>query len=84
MIKLVAHGPPRNIIDAYTTIGWPTLCAEVLKLRVESRKAAPAEVPLEGGLVESRLQSAYSAQKSAKLVGKNMGAAGFEPATPTV
>lgn len=35
LLKLVTHGPPqREGIDAYVTIGWGALCAEVAKLKV--------------------------------------------------
>jgi integrase len=60
LIRLVTHGPEGDIIDVYSEISWPSLCAEVAKLRVElppgpgsedalfvARKSAK---PLAGGL----------------------------------
>jgi len=38
LLKLCTHGPPRREgIDAYITIGWEPLCAEVARLKVSRR-----------------------------------------------
>ena len=34
ILKAVTHGPSAAIMDLYTTLSWPTLCAEVAKLRI--------------------------------------------------
>jgi hypothetical protein len=44
LLRYCTHGPPRREgIDAYVTIGWAALCAEVLKFKIER--------PPQGGLV---------------------------------
>lgn len=79
LVKLVTHGPPRDIPDLYTTIGWPTLCAEMLKLRIGGPKeTAPVETSLDGG----RLQPAYSAANPAKSGSYLDAGAGLEPDFP--
>ncbi len=77
LVKLVTHGPPRDIMDLYTTIGWPTLCAEMLKLRVGGTKQTAL---VEKVLDEGRLQSAYSAANPAKAATYLDAGAGLEPA----
>ena len=38
--KLWTHGASSNILDVYTTIEWPVLCAEMSKLKVQLRSDA--------------------------------------------
>jgi integrase len=40
LLKWVTHGPEGDIVGAYTTLPWSTLCVEVLKVRVELREGA--------------------------------------------
>jgi integrase len=40
ILKWVTHGPPKAVIDDYTTLPWATLCGEVAKLRIERRTEA--------------------------------------------
>lgn len=38
LLKVVTHGPSRNdMMSAYSTFPWPSLCAEVAKLRIQLR-----------------------------------------------
>jgi len=52
ILKLVTHGASGDIISQYTTLPWPSLCAEVAKLKLElpSRRlrAVPNVVNLRG------------------------------------
>lgn len=41
MLRQITHGAQGDIIDAYTSLPWPTLCEAVSCLRVELR---PGEV----------------------------------------
>lgn len=34
LLQLITHGPSGSIIDAYSTIPWATLCAEVARVKV--------------------------------------------------
>jgi integrase len=44
LLNLCTHGPPRREgIDAYITIGWEPLCAEIAKLKIS--RAKPTVVP---------------------------------------
>ncbi len=38
LLQMVTHNPTKNIIDIYTSMPWPSLCAEVAKLNVQRRK----------------------------------------------
>jgi integrase len=38
LLQMVTHNPSKNIIDIYTSMPWPSLCAEVAKLNVQRRK----------------------------------------------
>jgi hypothetical protein len=46
-LRWVTHGPTGDIVDAYTTLPWETLCNEVLWLRVDLREkeGVPSSVP---------------------------------------
>lgn len=46
LLKWVTHGPPNEeVIDLYTTPPWPSLCAEVAKLRVQVRAGKVLRLP---------------------------------------
>jgi hypothetical protein len=38
LLQMVTHNPSKNIIDIYTSMPWPSLCAEVAKLNVQRRR----------------------------------------------
>jgi integrase len=38
LLQMVTHNPSKNIIDIYTSMPWPSLCAEVAKLNVQRRQ----------------------------------------------
>jgi len=40
ILRVITHGPPRDMIDLYTTWPWSSLCAEVSKLNVRRRGIA--------------------------------------------
>jgi hypothetical protein len=55
---LVTHGPPRDVMDDYSTIPFETLCAEVAKLRLEIRSGQMLEFrQVVGGACDSACDS---------------------------
>ena len=38
ILRWATHGPSGDIVDAYTSMPWPAICAEVAKLRIDKRK----------------------------------------------
>ena len=38
LLETVTHGPRGDIVSIYTSFPWPTLCAEVAKLKIEVRE----------------------------------------------
>jgi integrase len=93
LIDWVVHGPSGSMLDVYTTMPYPALCAEVSKLRLELRA---------GKLLELRPRAAVGSQqrdspcdsttkgmkKPPRLI--DLGASsterekGFEPSTPAM
>jgi hypothetical protein len=45
LLQMVTHNPSKNIIDIYTSMPWPSLCAEVAKLNVQRRKGELVMLP---------------------------------------
>lgn len=43
LLENVTHGPRGDIVSIYTTFPWPTLCAEVAKLKIEVREGKVLE-----------------------------------------
>jgi hypothetical protein len=41
ILRWVSHGPEGDIVDLYTTLTWPALCAEVAKLELDPLPPAP-------------------------------------------
>lgn len=37
VLKLITHGAPQSVMDLYTTLPWPTLCAAVSSLKLQRR-----------------------------------------------
>jgi integrase len=46
LLQMVTHNPTKNIVDIYTSMPWPSLCAEVAKLNVQRRKGELIPLPL--------------------------------------
>ena len=86
-LHFAAHGPDGYIMDAYTTLPWPALCAEVAKVRLSlnSKKGPELSVP-EGTDAEAQLATgsvtvfASDCNKSTKLAERT----GLEPAASGV
>jgi integrase len=58
ILKWVTHGPPRNIMDEYTTLPWEALCAEVAKLRLNLRSGLVVQLrQVMGGACDSPCDS---------------------------
>jgi integrase len=38
ILKWISHGPTGDIMDDYTTLPWPTLCAEIACMKLELRE----------------------------------------------
>ena len=45
ILETVTHGARGDIIDAYTTLPWPSVCEEVAKLKVELIQSKVIEMP---------------------------------------
>jgi integrase len=45
-LHFATHGPDGDIMDDYTTMPWPALCAEVAKVRISLRKGKLLEMPM--------------------------------------
>jgi integrase len=63
-LRLVTHGRPSDVLDLYTEVDWPLLCAEVAKLRIERRGPAGV-VPLPARSVRTDGPVRRSAPRSA-------------------
>lgn len=64
ILKAITHGGQGDQLDEYTTHPWPTLCAEVSKLKIGVREGKLVTLPLaanaasnSGELLQSLLQS---------------------------
>jgi hypothetical protein len=44
-LHFATHGPDGDIMDDYTTLPWPALCAEVAKVRINLREGKLLELP---------------------------------------
>ena len=44
-LHFATHGPDGDIMDEYTTLPWPALCAEVAKVRISLREGKLLEMP---------------------------------------
>ena len=75
LLEAVTHGPRGDIMSAYTTLPWPSLCDEISKLRISVREgtlvAFPTTAPLHA---ELRARNRWQ---------KVVTPAGLEPALPT-
>jgi integrase len=54
ILRWVTHGPVGDVMDLYTTLPWPAVCAEVAKLKIDmpprnTPPATAAPLPLYGG-----------------------------------
>jgi hypothetical protein len=45
-LHFATHGPDGDIMDDYTTMPWPALCAEVAKVRISLREGKLLEMPM--------------------------------------
>jgi len=45
-LHFATHGPDGDIMDDYTTMPWPALCAEVAKVRISLREGKILEMPI--------------------------------------
>ncbi len=45
LIDLVTHAPSAEMVDVYSSFDWPTLCAEVAKLKLELRTGQLVAMP---------------------------------------
>lgn len=45
LLKWITHGPPRTVIDGYTTLPWETLCEQVACLNVQLREGTIVALP---------------------------------------
>ena len=46
LLQMVTHNPTNDIINIYTSMPWPSLCAEVAKLSVQRRKGELVMLPV--------------------------------------
>jgi integrase len=46
ILKWATHGPPKDIISAYTTLPWASLCDEVKKVRIDVNQGRLIAFPL--------------------------------------
>ena len=86
-LHFATHGPDGEIMDDYTTLPWPALCAEVAKVRISlnSKKGPELSVPegTDAGaqlVTESVTVVASNCNKSIKLAERT----GLEPAASGV
>jgi hypothetical protein len=61
LLRWVTHGSSTDMMDLYTTPPWASLCAEVVKLKIELREGKLIELPAE--LLTASLQRASAANK---------------------
>ena len=45
LLEMVSHAPRGDILNIYSTMPWPSLCAEVAKLQVERREGQVSALP---------------------------------------
>lgn len=77
IIEAATHGPRGDIMSVYTSIPWPTLCAEFMKLRIRYRapegaavvplRAVAAADPLQVSSLQSPLQPVPKARKASGM-----------------
>jgi len=46
LLQMVTHNPSKTILNIYTSMPWPSLCAEVAKLSVQRRKGDLVMLPV--------------------------------------
>jgi integrase len=54
-LRWVTHGPTGDIVDAYTTLPWETLCSEVLCLKIEMLAGRVLPLRAASGATEANL-----------------------------
>jgi integrase len=85
ILKLVTHGPPRDVMDDYSTIPFEALCTEVAKLRLELRGGQLLQLrQVVGGACDSPCDSAEGDMKKPPRIKTleailNEREKGFEP-----
>src|SRR5207248_729060 len=86
-LHFATHGPDGDIMDEYTTLPWPALCAEVAKFRISLNNKKRLELPAqvrdgaEAQLVTGSVTVlASSCDESTKLAERT----GLEPAASGV
>jgi integrase len=90
ILKTCTHGPSGQMIDLYTSLEWPVLCAEVSKLRVRRRVAAEVvQLSAAGGGPGRRVwpqgqpQASHSGQEVPGTIAAFLASpTGFEPVSP--
>ncbi len=64
LLRWVTHGPPKAVVDLYTTLSWSAKCEEVNKLQIAMPPDALASCERAAESVGSLLQSYYSPHSS--------------------
>ncbi len=48
LLKWITHGPPATVLDSYTTLPWPTLCAQLHGLHLQLTYSRSKVLELQG------------------------------------
>jgi integrase len=83
-LHFATHGPDGEIMDDYTTLPWPALCAEVAKVRISLREGKLLEMPARVAVgAESSLVTAFVTVQASSCndKGKLAERTGLEPSS---
>jgi integrase len=76
LLRWVTHGASADIMDAYTTIPWATLCEQVAPIRIALLEGKILNLPLAVGLAQELAQAPPTNDRDSGIL---VRATGFEP-----
>jgi hypothetical protein len=76
LLRWITHGPSGDIMDAYTTVPWATLCEQVSPIRIKQLEGKVLSLPRAVGLAHDLAHAVVTGENGG---GIRVRATGFEP-----
>jgi hypothetical protein len=78
MLRWITHGPSADVMDAYTTVPWSTLCEQVAPIKIEQLRGKLLQLPVAVavGTAQELAQVPPTNRRASRIL---VRATGFEP-----
>jgi hypothetical protein len=77
LLRWITHGPSADIMDAYTTVPWATLCEQIQPIKIARIEGKVLQLPVAvASASQVRSQADGSARSASRI---SVRATGFEP-----